>query len=88
MKEHPVCQSCAAPLSEENVGSNRDRSPSKDYCQNCYKNGEFQDQSLSLHCLEVKLMEMAEVHNEISLEEAQHVIKLLPTLKRWKMNNL
>lgn len=88
MKDLPLCQSCALPLNENNKGSNRDRSSSNEYCKSCYEHGEFRDPSLSLHCLEVQLMEMAEVHNEFSLEEAQQIIKVLPTLKRWKMNHI
>lgn len=88
MKDLPVCQSCALPLNEDFYGTNRDRSINKDYCKSCYDSGEFQDPSLSLHCLEVQIMEMAEVHNDFSLEEAQQLIKLLPTLKRWKMSQL
>lgn len=88
MKKYPLCQSCAAPLSNDNLGTNRDRSFNLDYCSSCYENGEFKDHSLTLHQLEVRLMEMAEVHNEISLEEAQEIIKKLPDLKRWQMSNI
>lgn len=83
-----VCQSCGLPLTKTNCGHNRDLSPSKDYCRNCFDYGEFKDHSLTLHELEVKLLEMAEKHNEMSLEEAQDLIKILPHLKRWRMSNL
>ncbi|MFD1096286.1 zinc ribbon domain-containing protein [Salegentibacter chungangensis] len=82
-----VCQSCGFPLIEANRGHNRDLSLSNDYCRNCFDNGEFKDHSLSLHQLEVDLLERAEKHNEISLEEAQDIIKILPHLKRWRMSN-
>lgn len=88
MKKEPLCQSCAAPLSNANRGTNRDNSLNVDYCSSCYENGEFKDHSLTLHQLEVRLMEMAEVHNEISLEEAIEVIRILPDLKRWQMSNI
>lgn len=88
MKNYPRCQSCAVPLTEDNRGTNRDKSVSEDYCSSCYEFGEFKDHSLTLHQLEIKLMEMAEFHNEISLEEAQEIIRKLPTLKRWQMSNI
>ncbi|UJH91369.1 zinc ribbon domain-containing protein [Antarcticibacterium sp. 1MA-6-2] len=88
MKDLPICQSCAVTLNEENKGTNRDRSINQEYCRSCFDNGKFLDPSLSLHCLEVQIMEMAKVHNDFSLEEAQQMIKLLPGLKRWKMNHL
>lgn len=83
-----LCQSCGFPLFEENKGTNRDQSKSDDYCINCYENGKFLEPSLSLHELEVKLMEMAEIHNEITLEEAQQIIMNLPNLKRWQMSSI
>lgn len=81
-----LCQSCGFPLLEENKGTNRDTSKNDDYCIRCFQNGEFLDHTLTMHQLEMKLMEMAEVHNEISLEEAQQIIKILPNLKRWQMS--
>lgn len=88
MTNHPICQSCAAPLVKENRGTNRDGTFNADYCKSCFENGEYKDHSLTLHQLEVKLLEMAEVHNEISLEEANEIIRKLPNLKRWQMSNI
>lgn len=81
-----TCQCCGLPFTIENRGTNRDQSFNKDYCKQCYEDGEFTDPSLTLHDLEIKLLEMAELHNEISLEEAEMSIRKLPTLKRWRMN--
>ncbi len=83
-----ICQSCGGPLTAQNRGTNRDQSLNEDFCFACFKNGEFTDHHLTMHHLEVELLEMAEVHNEISLEEAQRLIKLLPDLKRWRMNSM
>src|SRR5680860_143003 len=68
---------------EENKGSNRDNSKNDEYCTNCYQNGEFLDHSLTLHGLQVKLMEMAAFHNEINLGEVEQIIMNLPRLKGW-----
>ncbi len=81
-----ICQSCGLPFAKELMGINRDKTKNDEYCVHCFDNGEFTDHSLSLHKLEVKLIEMAEMHNEITLEEAQEVIKQLPYLKRWHMS--
>ncbi|RKS50541.1 putative zinc ribbon protein [Gillisia mitskevichiae] len=81
-----ICQSCGLPFTKELMGTNRDKTRSEEYCISCFENGKFIDHSLSLHKLEMKLLEMAEVHEEITLEEAQAVIKKLPYLKRWHMS--
>lgn len=81
-----ICQSCGLAFTKETMGTNRDETKNNEYCANCFSDGEFVDHSLTLHKLEVKLVEMAEVHNEITLEEAQSVIRELPYLKRWHMS--
>lgn len=88
MKDHLICQSCAKPLTSDNRGTNRDSSMNRIYCNTCFAQGEFLDPSLSRHQLETQLMEMAEVHDQISLEEAEQIIRILPTLKRWQMSNI
>ncbi|WP_034920749.1 zinc ribbon domain-containing protein [Gillisia sp. CAL575] len=84
--KHLICQSCGLPFSGKFMGTNRNNTKNDEYCLSCFDNGEFVDHSLTMHSLEVKLVEMAEVHNEITLEEAQSVIKNLPYLKRWHMS--
>jgi hypothetical protein len=83
-----LCQSCGFPIFEENKGTNRDNSKNDDYCTNCYLNGEFLDQSLTLPRLRVKLIDRAAFHNEITLEEVEQINKNLPRLKRWKMSSI
>lgn len=83
-----ICQSCGLPFTIETRGTNRDQSFNSDYCINCFKDGEFTNHHLTLHQLEIELLEMAEMHNGISLEEAQQVIRKLPELKRWRMENI
>lgn len=83
-----ICQSCGLAFTIETRGTNRDQSFNKDYCITCFKDGEFTQPSLTLHQLEIDLLEKAEVHKEISLEEAQRIIDRLHDLKRWRMNNI
>ncbi len=82
-----ICQSCGLPFTIESRGTNRDQSFNKDYCINCFKDGVFTNVHLTLHQLEMHLLDMAKLHQEISLEEARIAIKNLPGLKRWRMNN-
>ena len=83
-----ICQSCGFPFSKKSSGTRRDHSLSTDYCIDCFKNGEFTDHHLTLHDMERRLLEMARMHNELSLEEANEIIRILPDLKRWRMTNI
>lgn len=75
-------------FTREMMGTNRDGEKNEDFCISCYLNGEFTEPSLTLHELEVWLLDMAKLHNEISLEEAQQIIRILPQLKRWQITNI
>ena len=83
-----ICQSCGWPFTPATAWRNRDKTMNNDYCRDCFQDGAFTEKSLNLHQLEVKLLEMAEVHDDISLEEAQELIKKLPELKRWRMDHI
>lgn len=83
-----TCQSCGMPFTIETRGTNRDQSFNRDYCINCFRDGKFTNHHLTLHQLEIELLEMAEIHNGITLEEAQQIIRKLPELKRWRMENI
>lgn len=81
-----ICQSCGMSCSPENMGTRYDLSKSKEYCRSCYQAGKFVDPSLTLQDMEIQLLEKAEVHDEITLEEAQQIIRKLKDLKRWQMD--
>lgn len=83
-----TCQSCGLPFTKSISGHYPDGSLSEEFCINCFKDGEFVEQSLSLHQLEVRLYKMAKIKKEISIQEAHQVVRILLNLKRWKMNNL
>lgn len=83
-----ICQSCGFPFTQGFKGTNRDQSLNSDYCIDCFKNGEFTNHHLTLHEMERRLLEMAREHNELSLEEAQEIIRILPDLKRWRMTQM
>lgn len=82
-----ICQSCGLPFTDESKGNNRDQTKSEDYCINCFQNGNFLEPSLSLRELEVSCLEKVKKNEDLTLEEAQGAIKILPTLKRWRIRD-
>ena len=83
MNKDKFCQSCSMPLKGTHLyGTEKDGSPSLDYCIYCYKNGAFTDPDLTLdqmrHCM-IRKMDSAMVPEDI-IEAA---INRLPGLKRW-----
>lgn len=87
MGENKRCQSCAMPLNEGLYGTNKDGIPNFEYCQFCFRNGEFVDPDItqeqmivSTTSFMVKGLKMPEVkaHEISSL--------LIPRLKRWSKN--
>jgi len=80
-----ICQSCGLPFTDESRGTNRDQTESEDYCINCFQDGNFVEPSLSLREMEVRHLEKAKKNEDLTLEEAQKAIKILPTLQRWRI---
>lgn len=83
-----ICQCCGLPFSEKLRGTNSDNSKNSDYCINCFKNGIFSDQRLTIDDMKKKLLIRARHHDEMSIEEAHAIIKILPDLKRWRMTQI
>ena len=84
--ENKICQSCGMPIiSNEQLGTNKDKSRNEDYCIYCYKDGEFIDKVTMEEYIEMcsKYGSQAGMTNE---EMKEHCTKLFPTLKRWKDN--
>jgi predicted transcriptional regulator YdeE len=85
-KGNYFCQSCGMPMnSHEDRGTNQDHSISEDYCQYCYKDGEFTSEDT--------MIEMIESCIPFALEEGSHpdektarevMLTYFPALKRWK----
>ncbi len=75
--------------SEKDRGSEKDGSPSHDYCRWCYENGEFSEKCTISEMIEHNLRNLDEYNREtgqsFSPEEAEKALReYLPTLKRWK----
>lgn len=85
MEEMMMCQSCGKPLEkEEEFGTNKDGSMSKDFCLHCYQKGEFTD-SMSMEEMIQYCVDHMKEWGIPSTEEAfrQQLNTLYPTLKRW-----
>lgn len=78
------CQSCGMPMEEDKLyGTNADGSKNPDYCEYCYKGGEFTS--------DVTLEEMIDICTPFVVEsgamaesQARAMLsEVLPKLKRW-----
>jgi len=77
------CQSCSMPLDvPELLGTEKDGSPSKEYCKFCYQKGEFTVPGITLDEMKERMVRLS--HNEkIPQEALEAAINRLPHLKRW-----
>jgi predicted amidophosphoribosyltransferase len=83
MKHEKFCQSCHAPLdNDDNLGTEADGSPSKEYCWLCYQQGMFTNPYITLTDMQHHVMRMMERRHEDERHICQ-VINILPELKRW-----
>ena len=85
-KELKICQSCGIPLNNENRGTNKNLSPSDEYCLFCYQKGMFVVPDLSLDQQINRLTNMAVNNMGMTEEKARKMaMQTLPELKRWKV---
>lgn len=83
------CQSCGMPKSSKDykVGTNSDGSPSKDYCDKCYRDGKFQDDftqpSQMQELVKAKIKEKSFFMGLFS----GFFTSMIPKLKRWNLEN-
>ncbi|MFA6808522.1 MAG: zinc ribbon domain-containing protein [Eubacteriales bacterium] len=83
--EPEKCQSCGMPIEVEDLyGTEKDGQKNKDYCINCYENGEFSHP-------EITMEEMIDVcvpylsQSGMDKQKARAILsKIFPQLKRWK----
>lgn len=85
MPDYPVCQSCGMPLTDPNEqGTERDGSPSQDYCKHCYKEGSYRYDATMDELIEACAPFLVR-HTGMTLDEAISLMgALLPNLKRWR----
>ena len=83
-----ICQCCGMPLdAPEDMGSNADGSPNRDYCRWCYQRGAFTAPEATVEdmiAFDLKFNE-ENGHPFGPQEEAERLLRAwLPTLKRWR----
>ncbi|WMI72224.1 zinc ribbon domain-containing protein [Aminobacterium sp. MB27-C1] len=78
------CQSCGMPLDDSSLlGTEKDGSPTHDYCIYCYKEGAFEEPDITMEeMIEVCVPYMVE--QGFDEEKARKMLaEFLPTLNRW-----
>lgn len=87
--ETKICQSCAMPLINPNeIGTEKDGSPSSDYCCYCYKDGAFTaDMTMGQmidNCAEYLIEDNKNAEKKPTLDEIKALMReSFPKLKRW-----
>jgi len=79
-----ICQSCGMPMSNDDFGTNKDETKSKEYCHFCFKNGKFTDEGISM---EEKIKKNIEIAKRMGMSEEKAKAlaeNTIPKLKRWK----
>lgn len=81
------CQSCSMPLTSVNVmGTNKDGSKNRYYCEECYQNGEFTQKDMTVEKM-IAFVEkgMRETYPNRTMDECHELVsQIIPTLMRWK----
>ena len=81
------CQSCGMPLSENfgNLGTNKDRSNTVEYCNICYQEGAFANSQQTLDEMIQSSVENMTADLNMPVEKATELANsVIPTLKRWQ----
>ena len=87
MEHNKFCQSCSMPLQPGMAGTEKDGTPSSEYCKYCYQNGEFTSPSMTLEEMKTLVKNEMQKRN-ISDDVIQRAEGALPYLKRWRSQTL
>jgi len=83
METQTLCQSCGMPLDEpEFFGTESDGTLNTEYCLDCYVDGSYRDQDMTLDEMKELIISDMERMQE-SAEKIDNVVRNLETLKRW-----
>lgn len=79
------CQSCGMPMSDSDIyGTEKNGEKSADYCNYCYKEGEFTTEETMEEMIESCIPFILEDNPNMTKEQAIKDMNLFfPTLKRW-----
>ncbi len=88
MELSDFCQSCGMPLkgNKELMGTNKDGSLTEEYCQYCFKDGQFVVEKITIdEMIEVCVPHMIAANKNMTEDEARKQMKeFFPLLKRWR----
>lgn len=88
MESNTICQSCSMPLDRVALrGTEKDGSPSRDYCKYCYQYGAFTHPGWALNDMKAHLTGMMD-KEKIPEDILEATINRLSHLKRWTNNNV
>jgi len=83
MNSSAFCQSCTMPLDPDMRGTEKDGSPSQEYCKYCYQDGVFTKPDMTIDEMStIVKTEMAKMNLDPGLIAMS--LNMLPTLGRWK----
>jgi len=68
----------------KDFGTERDGSPSRDYCCHCYKDGGFTWEETFAEAVESNIRFWKEEGDKSDDEARARIMEVFPTLKRWK----
>ena len=88
-KKAPFCQSCGMPMSKpEDFGTEKDGSPSQEYCQYCYKNGKWTAPNMTYDEMLAIGIKGIDENDEMGKVSKFFIKKMYPgqlkNLKRWR----
>lgn len=83
--DQKICQSCGMPMTEEQYGTNGDKTPNDKYCCYCFKDGQFAQDCDLEGMIEFCAPFEVEAGRSKTLEEAKTSLHgYLSTLERWQ----
>lgn len=84
MENLKFCQSCAMPLNNDILGTEKDGSKNPDYCSYCYEDGAFTTDCTMAEMIEFCAPMMAQHNPDMTEEKAKaQMQEFFPSLKRW-----
>jgi hypothetical protein len=87
MENKMRCQSCGMPLSETfgNLGTNLDGTNTSEYCNGCFRDGDFTNPRQTLdEMIQSSIENMTADLNMPPERAAELANSFIPTLKRWQ----
>ena len=79
-----ICQSCGMPMKDSKAyGTNADKSQSCDYCGYCYREGKFNNPTITCEQMVTRVAEIMKKRN-MPQDVIDQATAIMPTLKRWK----